>query len=88
MWRSPGTAPLPGSQRDPQALPLSSKKMYVALGGAGGEVTRRDPGESGVGPKQTDFGAAAAAAAAAAGRVKTLSQTPSTSIITRQHYVA
>lgn len=84
MWRSPGTAPLPGSQRDPQALPLSSKKMYVALGGAGGEVTRRDPGESGVGPKQTDFGAAAAAA----GRVKTFSQTPSTSIITRQHYVA
>lgn len=25
--------------------PLSSKKMYVALGGAGGKVTRRDPGE-------------------------------------------
>lgn len=83
MWRSPGTAPLPRSQREPQALPLSSKKMYVALGGAGGEVTRRDPGESGVGPKQTDFGAAAPA-----GRVKTLSQTPSTSIITRQHNVA
>lgn len=25
--------------------PLSSKKMYVALGGAGGKVTSRDPGE-------------------------------------------
>lgn len=36
--------------------PLSSKKMYVALGGAGGKVTRRDHGESGVKPKQTDWG--------------------------------
>lgn len=36
--------------------PLSSKKMYVALGGAGGKVTRRDYEESGVKPKQTDWG--------------------------------
>lgn len=43
MWRGPGTAALPRSQRDPEASPLSPKKMYVALGGAGGEVTRRDP---------------------------------------------
>lgn len=37
-------------------LPLSSKKMYVALGGAGGKVTHRDHGESGVRSKQTDWG--------------------------------
>lgn len=32
VWRGPGTAALPPSQRDPVASPLSSKKMYVALG--------------------------------------------------------
>lgn len=37
-------------------LPLSSKKMYAALGGAGGKVTRRDQRESGESSKQTDTG--------------------------------
>lgn len=55
VWRGPGTAALPRSQRDAEASPLSSKKMYVALGGAGGEVTLRDPAER---QKQTDSGVA------------------------------
>lgn len=40
-WDS-STAAVPAGFRD---LPLSSKKMYVALGGAGGKVTSRDHGE-------------------------------------------
>lgn len=51
--------------------------MYVALGGAGGKVTRRDHGESGVKPKQTDWGE----------RMESLSQTLGASIM-HGHYVA
>ena len=55
MWRGPGTGPLPQSQRDLGTLPLSPKKMYVALGGAEGKVTYREHGERGLGSKQTDI---------------------------------
>lgn len=55
VWRGPGTGPLPQCQRDSGTLPLSPKKMYVALGGAGGKVTYKEPGERGLGSKQTDI---------------------------------
>lgn len=56
MWCGPGTGPLPWSQRDYGDMLLSPKKMYVALGGAGGKVTYREHGERGVRSKQTDRG--------------------------------
>lgn len=52
MWRGPGTGPPPPSQWDS----LSPKKMYAALGGAGGKVAYWEHGEREVRSKQTDWG--------------------------------
>lgn len=77
MWRGPGTGPLPRSQRDSGDVPLSPKKMYVALGGAGGKVTYREHGERRVRVKQTDWGK----------HIRSLSQQP-VGYMMHEHYLA